>query len=263
LCVQLSIALPPCMGTNRRFKLVTALGNSGHCSRALPLVDEALVLLGPQLVAATAAATAAAAAAAPAVAAVAAAAQAAAVVAATAAAARQAALAAAASALAAATAYLLVGRSRCAPDLAAALAAATAATTHSPRLAFAADHLRSLAALASDAQRATADLGFASASPSSASSASRVAAHPQGGGWDPARVRIAYAPDPQGGQAGTRSFTVAPPPRAPAASTLDRMAAAAASGSCSTGGTQAIYERTRLERGELLGQAGVKAALWV
>jgi hypothetical protein len=243
------------MGTIRRFKLVTALGNSGHCSRALPLVDEALALLGPQLVAATAAATAAAAAAAPAVAAVAAAAQAAAVVAATAAAARQEASAAAASGLAGAMSYLLVGRSRCAPDLAAALAAATAATTHSPRLAFAADHLRSLAALASDAQRATADLGFASAT--------RVAAHLQGGGWDPARVRIAYAPDPQGGQAGTRSFTAAPPPRAPAASTLDHVAAAAASGSCSTGGTHAIFERTHLEIDELLGQAVVKAASWV
>ena len=183
--------------TNVRFKLVTALGNSGYCDKALPLIDEALDLLYPQLQAAATAAAAGKAA-----------------PEATIGRKASSSYMSAANGLKAATTYLLVGRSRCAPNLAVALTAASEAVTLSPGMAFAAEHAQQLMGLALNAKQSVTASDAATTKGRRLAQARGALGHSLNSayeGWDPSRVRIAYAPSKsQDSQEGTRSYHLAP-----------------------------------------------------
>ena len=183
--------------TNVRFKLVTALGNSGYCDKALPLIDEALDLLYPQLQAAATAAAAGKAA-----------------PEATIGRKASSSYMSAANGLKAATTYLLVGRSRCAPNLAVALTAAGEAVTLSPGMAFAAEHAQQLMGLALNAKQSVTASDAATTKGRRLAQARGALGHSLNSayeGWDPSIVRIAYAPSKsQDSQEGTRSYHLAP-----------------------------------------------------
>jgi hypothetical protein len=117
--------------------------------------------------------------------------------------------------LKAATTYLLVARSRCAPNLAVALAAATEATSLSPRMAFAVDHAQQLMGVALNAKQSMAATDAAAAMEGNAAAQAGgvdgSSLRSANKGWDPSRVRIAYAPSNlPDSQEGTRSYYLMP-----------------------------------------------------